>query len=114
MENLERSDRVGQPSRRSQRSWLPLHNPDAPEEDRDGLEGERFGLKSPEALVGEDVSIDLGRAVSRLGQRSQQILKLYYAGHTDEEIGAMLGISHQAVNMTRRLAIARLRELMSG
>jgi RNA polymerase sigma factor (sigma-70 family) len=114
LDHLERSQLVGRPSRKTGAKWLPLHDPNPAPRRSAGLEGERFDLKAPNDLVGEDVRIDLDRSLRRLDRDTQEVLRLYYIGHTDGEIGKMLGISHQAVNKRRQSAIKKLRDMMSS
>jgi RNA polymerase sigma factor (sigma-70 family) len=114
LESLEQSVRVGQPSRRGPGAWGPLPDPRALQEDQPEGEKERRDLTSPPDVMGEDVRIDLGHAMSRLSQRSQDIVRLYYSGSTDAEIAKELGVSQQAVNKARLQAVGMLRKIMGA
>ncbi len=109
LERLETSVRAGEPSRKTNLSSVPLE--DAESADSSGGDSVQA---SPSGREGDDRRIDIERAVGELSQRDQRILRMYGEGYTDEEIGSVLHVSHQAVNKTRQKANLRLRNLLSS
>ena len=56
-----------------------------------------------------DLMIDVDRAVCKLTEKQRTALSLWEQGYTQEEIAAMLGITHQKVSTRIQRAITRLR-----
>ena len=66
-----------------------------------------------ESLESVERKIDFERMVEGLKARDKRIVALYASGHTQEEIGSEVGISHQHVsrilaNMCKRGEIRRV------
>jgi RNA polymerase sigma factor for flagellar operon FliA len=56
----------------------------------------------------------LGRAISDLPEKEQQVLSLYYFEElTMKEVGAVLGIGESRVSQIHSLAVVRLRSRMT-
>ena len=61
------------------------------------MEFDLSGLFDDESLESVENRIDVERAVADLPVREQQILYLFACGHTQEEIGAIIGLSQRHV-----------------
>ena len=70
-------------------------------------------LFDSESLESIERKIDFERMLEGLKARDKRIVALYASGHTQEEIGAIVGLSHQHVsrvlaNMCKRAEIWRV------
>ena len=61
------------------------------------MEFDLSGLFDDESIESVENRIDVERAVADLPVREQQILYLFACGHTQEEIGAIIGLSQRHV-----------------
>lgn len=54
-----------------------------------------------------DLRIDLDKALDRLTPRQRQAVELYRDGFTQEEIGKIMGVSHQVISKIFKNLVAK-------
>jgi RNA polymerase sigma factor (sigma-70 family) len=57
-----------------------------------------FTTESLESIDGIEDFVDIERAFNRLPEREKKIVYLRLSGYTQEEIGAIIGVTHQHIS----------------